>query len=279
MKKLFLFFLFFFFATLLTAHEFWLAPDKYFYNIRDIATIRFYTGENFSGKNWSGNKEKITRLTHFVPNGNMVDLSDKLSMNKGDSIRVPLQTEGTHMVIFNSTNSHIELDAEQFNAYLKEDGLETALEYRKKNGTDHTKGKEYYQRSVKTIIQVGNERTNDCTQPTGLPLEIIPFENPYASPGMAPQDNLPRVRFRVLFKGKPLTNCLLKTWYRDAKGNPQMEQYRTNNRGIVHTKRYSGPFMVTTVYMERITGDDKADWQSYWSSLNFEFSSFFPSGR
>lgn len=279
MKKKLLVCLFLVSSTLLTAHEFWLAPDKYFYTIRDIALIRFHVGENFTGENWSGNKEKIKQLSHYLPNGNVIDLSDKLSMNKGDSVRLPLQTEGTHMIVFNSTNSHIELEADKFNEYLKEDGLQTAIQYREKNGEHDKLGKEYYQRSVKTIIQVGNERTDICTQPANLPLDIIPFENPYASPGMAPKGSLPMVRFRVLFKGKPLTSWLIKTWFRDEKGKMQMKEYQTNNRGIISVKRYSGPFMVSTVYMERLTGDLRADWQSYWASLNFEYSSFFPSGR
>lgn len=223
--------------------------------------------------------KKELKNFHYLPNGSKVDLSDKLSMNKGDSIRLPLQAEGTHMVVFNSTNSHIELEAVKFNDYLKEDGLTTAILYREKNGENDKMGKEYYQRSVKTIIQVGNEKTDACIQPTGLPLDIIPSENPYASPGMAPKETLPMVRFRVLFKGKSLANWLVKTWYRDEKGTMQMQEYRTNNRGIISVKRYSGPFMVSTVYMERIEGDSKADWQSYWASVNFEYSSFFSSGR
>jgi 5-hydroxyisourate hydrolase-like protein (transthyretin family) len=87
------------------------------------------------------------------------------------------------------------------------------------------------------------------------------------------------VKFRVLFKGKPLVNLLVKTWHREKNGTTQMQEYRTNNRGIVTVKRYSGPFMVSAVYMERLNGDEKADWQSYWASLNFEYSSFFSIGR
>ncbi|TDO27231.1 DUF4198 domain-containing protein [Sediminibacterium goheungense] len=279
MKKTLLVFLLLISSVLLNAHEFWLSPDKYFYTIRDIALIRFRVGENFTGENWTGNKEKIKQLSHYLPNGTQVDIADRLSIQKGDSIRLPLQTEGTHMVIFNSTNSHIELDSDKFNDYLKEDGLQTAIDFRQKNNETTKPGKEYYQRSVKTIIQVGDLKTDACTKPTGLPLDIIPFENPYASPAMAPADKLPTVTFRVLFKGKPLANLLVKTWNREKNGTGRMEEYRTNNRGTVKVKRYSGPFMVSAVYMERLNGDEKAEWQSYWASLHFEYSSFFSAVR
>ena len=263
-------------TSVLSAHEFWLAPDKYFYTIRDIAMIRFQVGENFIGGNWTGNQEKVKLLTHYLPDGTMVDIANRLSIQKGDSIRLPLQVEGTHMVVFNSTNSHIELEANKFNDYLKEDGLQTAIDFRQKNNETQKPGKEYYQRSVKTILQVGDLKTNACTEPTALPLDIIPLENPYASPNTSPSDNLPTVKFRVLFKRKPTANLLVKIWYREKNGTGRMQEYRTNNRGIVTVKRYSGPFMVSAVYMEKLNGNEQADWQSYWASVNFEYSSFFP---
>ncbi len=260
----------------LFGHEFWLQPSKYFYTIREIADISFRVGENFTGENWSGNREKIKMLTHVQPNGSSVDISDRISMTKGDSIKLPLQQEGTHMILFNSTNSFIDLEPDKFKAYLEEDGLLEAHIYRSKNGELQKNGKEYYQRSVKTIIQVGNERTDACTKPTNLPLDIIPIQNPYTPLGLKPTQDLPMMRFRILFKGKAISNLLVKTWFRNEKGEMTMETHRTNPRGFVSVKRHSGKFMVSTVYMERNKIDSVADWQSYWASVNFEYSSFFP---
>ncbi|BFG69166.1 hypothetical protein KACHI17_00470 [Sediminibacterium sp. KACHI17] len=260
----------------LFGHEFWLQPAKYFYTIREIADISFRVGENFTGENWSGNREKIKMLAHIQPSGTSIDIADRVSLTKGDSIKLPLQQEGTHMILFNSTNSFIDLEPDKFKAYLEEDGLQEALAYRSKNGESLKNGKEYYQRSVKTIIQVGNERTDACTEPTPLPLDIIPIENPYKPVGSRPSQDLPTMRFRILFKGKAIPNLLVRTWFRNENGQIAMETYRTNGRGFVAVKRHSGKFMVSTVYMERLNGDTKADWQSYWASVNFEYSSFFP---
>jgi uncharacterized GH25 family protein len=279
MKKILLSYCFLLLAMVLSGHEFWLQPGKYFYNIREIADISFRVGENFTGENWSGNRDKIKMLTHILPNGTSVDLSGRISLTKGDSLKLPLQQEGTHMILFNSTNSFIDLEPEKFKAYLEEDGLMDAIIYRSKNGESLKNGKEYYQRSVKTIIQVGNERTDACTKPTALPLDIIPIENPYTPPGLRPTQDLPSVRFRILFKGKPLANHLVKTWFRNESGQTTMETYKTNSRGLISAKRHSGKFMVSTVYMERNNADTIADWQSYWASVNFEYSSFFPVNR
>lgn len=279
MRKKFLLFCLLFITLSLFGHEFWLQPGKYFYTIREIADISFRVGENFTGENWNGNREKVKMLTHIQPSGASIDISDKISMTKGDSLKLPLQQEGTHMILFNSTNSFIDLEPDKFKAYLEEDGLQETLLYRSKNGESMKNGKEYYQRSVKTIIQVGNERTDACTAPTNLPLDIIPIENPYTLLGLRPTQDLPMMRFRVLFNRKALQNLLVKTWFRDDNGKIAMETYRTNARGFVSVKRHSGKFMISTVYMERNTADSVADWQSYWASLNFEYSSFFPVSR
>ena len=130
-------------------HEFWLSPQRFFYRVRETAHIRFQVGENFTGENWGGNKDKVRELVHFTPSEQRMDLSESLSENKGDSLNLPLQEAGTHMVIFRSTNSFIHLDAAKFNAYLAEDGLVATARYRKEHNEEQTDGKEYYQRSVK----------------------------------------------------------------------------------------------------------------------------------
>ncbi len=258
------------------AHEFWLSPQKFFYRVRETAHIRFQVGEDFKGENWSGNRAKVRELVHFTPSEETVNLSPLLSDNKGDSIALPLQETGTHMIVFNSTNSFIQLEPAKFIAYLAEDGLAQTAQYRKEHNEEDKDGKEYYQRSVKTIIQVGDRITNACTQPSGIPLDIVPERNPYENPESLNRNGLPKVRFKVLFRGKPLANTLAKVWYQPFGKPVKMEDLKTNSNGYITTERHPGKFMVSCVYMERNQADTVADWQSYWSSLTFEYSQFFP---
>lgn len=255
-------------------HEFWLYPQKFYFTIREVANIRFRVGEHFTGDNWNGSKEKIQHLVHYAPSG-QTDIASSLSGNKGDSLQVPLREEGTHMVVFNSNNSFITLEADEFNAYLQEDGLDPVLRYRRQHKEHDRKGNEYYQRSVKTIFQVGGKVTDACLQPTLLPLEIIPGENPYAVPAGTDSEKPVKVRFQVLFNKQPLANALVKTWY--YSGNQvKMDSARSNRRGWIVAERHSGPYMVSCVYMQRNRPDTAVQWQSYWSSLCFEYSRFYP---
>ena len=262
------------FSGIAFAHEFWLHPQKYFYTIRETDNIRFSVGENFEGENWKGNKDKIAQLAYFTPSGNVVDIASRLSGNMGDSLQLPLQEEGTHMVIFNSTNSFITLEADKFNEYLKDDGHDATVLYRKKHGEEKKAGTEYYQRSVKTLLQVSGKLTNACTEPTSLPLDIIPAENPYSIPDPSSNKKL-MLRFRVLFQGDPLPDALVKAWYHIPGKGPGMDSTRTNKKGWVSLERHPGRYMVSCVHMERAAKDGEADWQSFWGSLSFEYSHFY----
>ncbi len=233
-------------------------------------------GENFKGEDWSGNKDKVQQLFHYTPSANVVDVSSKLSSNKGDSLQLPLQEEGTHMVVFNSTNSFISLEADKFNAYLKEDGLDEIANYRREHNEENKKGTEHYQHSIKTILQVGYKLTDACTKTTVLPLDIIPERNPYDVPVSRSSAAPVKVRFRVLLHSKPLPGSLVKIWYH-LPGKPvQMDTLRTDKKGWVTAQRHPGRYMVSCVHMEHTPADKDAEWQSYRGSLSFEYSQFFP---
>lgn len=253
------------------AHEFWLQPNKYFFNATETATIRFNIGEDFSGENWKGNKNKIQQLLHYTPSNNVNNISSNLSDAIGDSIKLPITEEGTHMVVFNSTNTYIQLEAKKFTEYLIEDGLQQALAFRRDNGEDTLAGKEYYQRSVKTIFQCGRTTTNACTKATSLPLDIIPANNPYLIEfNPATKELQDKNRFRVCFKSTPLIKHLVKHWYKDENGKVNCYNLYTNKKGWIYIKQQKGVNMISCVYMERIQQDSTAQWQSYWSSVTFE---------
>lgn len=264
MKKIFTIFTLFTLYTLLSAREFWLQPDKFIYNYADIVNVKFLIGENFDGINWSGNNEKIQSL-HFYYGGVKDNLADGLTDEKGDSLLFRLCHEGTAMLTFNSVNSYIELEAQKFNEYLAEDGLDSAAAYRRQyNETDST-GREYYQRSVKTIIQAGNKKDDTYKQETDLPVDIIPQQNPYAL------KNGDSLTLKVLFKKKPLANYKIRLWH---KNNSELtsENLKSNHKGEVKYKiKTSGEWMISTIAMERLTDDEKADWQSYWGSCTWGY--------
>ena len=53
-------------SFLMQGNEFWIMPNKFIYNSGETVNVRFFTGENFNGKNWDGNRSKIHSLFLLV---------------------------------------------------------------------------------------------------------------------------------------------------------------------------------------------------------------------
>ncbi len=264
MKKIFLLLLTFIVVSV-SGHEFWIQPDKFIYKYAEPVNIKFLVGENFTGENWTGDKDKIKSLRLYFEDAIDTNVDDNLGKTKGDSLQIALLDEGTVMVTLNTTNSFIDLDAAKFNDYLKEDGLTEALKYRETNGDTAKNGRENYQRSVKTIFQVGDKFTNVCKQKTSLPLDIVPTEHPYT---VSKDGNF---KVKIFFLGEKLKDAKVMVWHK-LDNKISKEEYTTDDEGEVKFFFSSeGEWMVSCVKMVRLEDDPKADWQSYWGSLTWGY--------
>jgi uncharacterized GH25 family protein len=246
-------------------HEFWIQPNKFVYKRGETINIKFLVGENFRGENWNGDKDKVNRLYLYFDDVSDKNLDDNLGMNKGDSLKIAVLEEGTTMVILHTKNSFIDLEAAKFNEYLQDDGLTEALDYRKKNGDTLKNGTEYYQRSVKTIFQVGKKMTDAFKQKTDLPVDIIPADNPY---NVGKDGNF---KVKIYFQGEKLKNSMVKVWHKlDDKVTEK--DYTTDDDGEVKFfLATEGEWMVSCVKMVKLENNPKADWQSYRGSLTWGY--------
>ena len=252
------------------AHEFWLEPQQYIFSRAEEINIRFKAGEAFTGHNWKGNRDKVSELKLYYADI-VDDLSNALTDDEGDSLQFSIHEEGTAMVTFNNINSYIELEAEKFNAYLAEDGLQAVIDYRQQQNETDSMGRELYQRSVKTIVQVGALKTNVYKKQTTLPVDIIPFSHPYQ---LNDGDTL---TVKILFKGEPLANTKIRTWHK-LPGRVTDTSLMSNENGeISFPVTTSGEWMVSCVTMIRLTDDSHAHpiaigWQSYWGSVTWGYT-------
>ena len=269
MKKVFLIIILFFSSSLfLLGHEFWLHPDKFIFKTGEPIKIKFLVGENFEGENWSGNNQSIKSLQLLFPSASD-DLADRIGVAPGDSLQFSIYEEGTFLLTYNSTNKFIELEPKKFHEYLTEDGLNNAIDYRATHNENDSFGREYYQRSVKTIFQVGDKKTNLFKKQTNLPLDIILMQNPYDLKNEDTSVNM--VAAKIFFQKKPLVNQKIIVWHR-LKGRTIKEEYRSNDLGQISFPVIpTGRWMISTVKMERIANDPKVQWQSYWGSCTWGY--------
>jgi uncharacterized GH25 family protein len=252
------------------AHEFWLEPQQYLFSRTEEINIRFRVGEHFTGDNWTGNQQKINTLKLYYADITD-DLSDALTDDEGDSLQFSIHEEGTAMVAFNSHNSFIQLDAKSFNEYLQEDGLQAAIDYRNQHNETDSAGKEYYQRSVKTLVQIGALKTNIYKKQTGLPVDLIPLSHPYQL------KNGDSLTVQVLFNGNPLPNAIVRSWHKLPTGVTTTSYFSNANGEIRFAVTTSGEWMLSCVNMVHYPkGTDEIQpatvWQSYWGSLTWGYT-------
>lgn len=259
-------------ALLSMAHEFWLQPGRYFAAAGDVVPIEVMVGEGFLGERSEGKKNRIVQYVHFA-NGRKEDLAPGLASDHYGVAAVKLATPGTHLIAFANTPKFLSMRADSFLLYLNEDGLDNVIQARQQQGDTQKRSRELYRRCVKTLIQAGNTPDTTFAANTGMPLEIIPVQNPYAGkPGQLAD-------FQILFNQQPLTTALVRYWNRSNTGQLHQEQQRADARGRVHFRLRAGSNMVSLVRMvpyTNATGSDSApaglppaDWISYWGSLTF----------
>jgi len=261
--------------TLLTvAHEFWLQPQRFFAAIGDVIPVEIMVGEAFQGERSEGKKNRIIQYVHLA-NGIKEDLAPGITNDHYGAASVTLKTPGTHLITFANTPKFLSMRADSFLLYLKEDGLDNVIAARKQlsQAEGQKRSRELYRRCVKTLIQAGDKPDGTFATNTGMPLEIIPIQNPYMlKPGQTAD-------FQVLFERKPLPMALVRYWNRDAANQLHEEQKRSDAQGRVQFALRAGRNMVSLVQMVPYTGMTQtgmaqpdfpqADWISYWGSLTF----------
>lgn len=245
----------------LPAQEFWMMPDKFYYEKGDTIRIRFNVGENFVGETWNLRQERIRTLSLHTGTS-VADLKPQAQAGRTAHLKIPATREGTYLITMEGENAFVELPAERFNAYLKEHALDNVATLREKANATDKPGREMYRRISKLMVHVGQEVDDGYKKVAGLPLEIIPGKHPST---MKKGD---LVQFKILFNGKPEFGARVYVW--NNKNNKIFNQpVYSQQDGTIDVRIFNdGDWMVSVVKMIPVS-NPKAEWQSFWSSLVF----------
>jgi uncharacterized GH25 family protein len=248
-------------TLMLQSHEFWLEPLQFKIKSGEQLAVSFLVGEKFTGQSWDVAKNGVADIQLFEKEGTK-DFRALVPKSRGAKLRVTLATAGTKILAMKSNAAFIELSAEQFNEYLNEDGLEEIFEWRVKNKQDKLGAKEFYTRYSKLIVQVDDRMDDTWRKELGHRLEIIPDQNPGS---MKSGDYM---GCKILYEGKAVPHILVKVW--GHVGNKIFLQniYSENDGTIKFPISARGPWLVSTVKMEK-SKSPEADWESSWATLVF----------
>lgn len=245
------------------AHEFWMLPGQFVVPPGGRTSLTLASGEDFRGQKVSFSAPVVAALRHYSPSG-VVDLRSRVpATGEVRELALTLPEPGTHLVAFDTQPSSIVLPAGKFNAYLREEGLDSILKKREAAGKAQADGRERFHRNVKTLIQVGDRPGAAYKRRTGQRLEIVPMANPFSQRAGG------KLGFQVLFDGKPLPNALLQAWHKQG-GQTAIIKTQTDGRGRVGiVLPLPGAWMVSVVHMVPAKDARDHDWDSYWGNLTF----------
>jgi uncharacterized GH25 family protein len=242
------------------AHDLWIELTTFSPAAGQLVGARLRVGENFAG-------DSLPRDPALIDQFIVVDAAGRKPVTgvAGDdpagSFRVA--APGLLVIGYHSNPSTVELPAEKFNQYLKEEGLEAVAAERTRRKETGAATREHFSRCAKSLLLSGAPNEAQGDRQLGCTLELLAERNPYA---LRAGQELP---IRLTYLNRPLSGALVIAMNR---ANPAEKlSARTDNDGRV---RFQLPpdklWLVKAVHMVRAPLVSKVQWTSFWASLTFD---------
>jgi hypothetical protein len=251
-------------ATLLLAHDLFLKLDSYFVPPNTAVRVAVLNG-TFSASEGPVAPDRLLDLSMVGPTRRRAIPRGSWKPS-GDTTWLSVQTgaPGTYVIGASLSPRQIALSGEDFNSYLKEDGIPDVLNARTLHGELGTAVRERYHKHVKAVLQVGDTRTEAFGGVLGYPAEIVPLTNPY---GTRIGETL---AVRTLVDGKPAANQLVIAG--GERDGQKMEEARTrsDSAGVARFVLSGvGKWYIKFIHMVPVSGDS-VNYESKWATLTFQ---------
>jgi len=238
----------------------WIEPMNFSPNPGEVVGVKLRVGQDLLGDPLPRSAALYKQF--FVEDATgRKELVGREGSNPAGFLRVA--APGLLVIGYRSNPSPVEMEAEKFNQYLKEEGLDAVIALRASHNQSGTKAHELFSRCAKSLIYSGSAAEAQSDRALGFTLELVAERNPYS---LRAGEQLP---FRLTYENRPLPGALVVAM---NKLNP-MEKVtaRTGKDGRVRLPlRPGGMWLVKAVHMTAAPAGANAEWMSYWASLTFE---------
>jgi len=252
-----------------SAHEMFLKPMAYRLAPFDVGKVELVNGTFAASENVIDRVRMVdVRVqgpgpVHHPEAGQWVDtgLATQLTFDTA--------APGTYAIGVSTRPRIFTMSPTAFSGYLTHEGVTDTLEaFKERQETGDVR--ERYSKHVRSIVQVGDEVSEQHRQAFNYPVEILLEQNPYlASPGDV-------LVFQVLRNGVPLSNQLVYASHDEfvaptADGHGRAQTLRTDDQGRAQfSVTEAGIWYLTLIHMERLQDDPEADYESNWATVTFE---------
>jgi hypothetical protein len=245
-------------------HDFFLLPENFFLHKGDKLDLHLLAGDMFTRQEEI--KYQPDKTTKFVlyEGSRKIDLT-KIAKDTGAILN--------NYILFNTGQALIEMtrgyefdDASRDNyaEFLTGAGFDKMAE--KVKSGNQFRIKEKYTRYLKTLISVEDHDGSAYEKTLNETYEIILKDNPY------------RKRYgddmtaKLMFKGKPIKGAAVSLYIKTISNVYPQNLITDQNGEVTFTVSREGIYLLRSVHVEP-TKDKDADFESWWASFTFPFSS------
>ncbi len=241
------------------AHDYWIEPGTFRPTVGQSVSMRLLVGEHLrEEEERTFERAKFSAIDLWSPSGKRTLLGE-LAEGTKPFARLSFDRPGTYLLTTERPPQTITLDAAKFEAYLREEGLESIVLQRAARGESASPGRERYTRYLKAWMRASGSPSDLHARPIGQRLEILVDTDPTTFGwGSA-------LSVRVLFEGKPLPAARVEFLVRDGP-TVAIQSQMTSTAGAATFLAFPGTAIVRLVHMRRCSGCTDADWESFWAS-------------
>lgn len=241
------------------AHDLWIEPTAFMPRMGQDVGVRLRVGEKLVG-------DALLRDPALVRDFVYVDAAGRKTVagRAGDDPAGSLQVAAAGLIVigYGSHPSAVELPADRFNQYLKDEGLDAVIEARARRNETGAAVRERFARCAKSLLLTGPSSENQRDQVLGLALELVAERNPYH---LRAGEDLP---LRLTYQNQPLAGALVVAI--NSRDPSHRQAQRSGRDGRVRFQvQPGGLWLIKAVHMVRAPIMSKVDWTSYWASLTF----------
>jgi hypothetical protein len=244
----------------LLAHDMWIVPTTFSPEPGEIVGVRLRVGYDLLG-------DPLPRDPALVNQFVVEDAAGRKPVIGRDGVDpagfLRVAMPGLLVIGYRSNPSAIELAAEKFNQYVKEEGLDAVAELRARRNETGASARELFSRCAKSLVLSGSPSEAQGDRPLGFTLELVAERNPYV---LRADEDLPVL---LTYENRPLAGALVVAMNR--LNLSEKLAARTDNAGRVQFRlRPGGMWLVKAVHMVPAPAGSHAEWESFWASLTFE---------
>lgn len=240
------------------AHAFWLAPFPAAIETGGRVALDVRIGPQWPGASAPRQREWIRRFQVYDNLGTREVSGREGGLPAG---HFKARASGAALVVMQTYASTIVLPGVEFEAYLREEGLDDARRFREDLGISGAQAREDFTRVAKTVVTVG-ESSRGFDRALGLPFEIVLLTDPLTTaPGQ-------RVKVKLLLEGQPASGVRVKALSKDQPTRVVESRAAVDGQATL-TLPQAGQWTFYAVHIQPARRGS-SDWESTWASLTFE---------